>query len=110
MAQSGKGLDIFQRLPKAVSAGDATIFADMSAPQVVQWLQKLCHDLMCVAQGGPPRYFAPQDLPQPPSALVLARWARSLAQEARTAEHPFNAGLMTEALVAQAYTVLHSKL
>lgn len=110
MAQSGKGLDVFQRLPKAVSAGDATVFADMSAPQVVQWLQKLCHDLMCVAQGGPPRYFAPQDLPPPPSALVLARWARSLAQEARTAEHPFNAGLMTEALVAQACTVLHSRL
>ena len=41
--------------------------------------------------------------------MILARWAKSLAQEARTAEHPFNAGLMTEALVAQARTVLHSK-
>ncbi|MGE6213570.1 DNA polymerase III subunit delta' [Comamonas aquatica] len=109
MAQAGKGLELFQRLPKAVAAGDAAIFADMTLPDVVQWLQKLCHDLMCVAQGAAPRYFAAQDLPAPPSAMILARWAKSLAQEARTAEHPFNAGLMTEALVAQARTVLHSK-
>ncbi|WP_424948840.1 DNA polymerase III subunit delta' [Comamonas aquatica] len=109
MAQAGKGLELFQRLPKAVAAGDAAIFADMAQPDVVQWLQKLCHDLMCVAQGAAPRYFAAQDLPAPPSAMILARWAKSLAQEARTAEHPFNAGLMTEALVAQARTVLHSK-
>lgn len=109
MAQVGKGLDVFQRLPKAVALGDVAIFSDMSQPDIVQWLQKLCHDLMCVAQGAAPRYFAVQDLPKPPSAMVLARWAKSLAQEARTAEHPFNAGLMTEALVAQARTVLHSK-
>lgn len=109
MAQAGKGLDVFQRLPKAVAAGDVAIFADMAQPVIVQWLQKLCHDLMCVAQGAAPRYFAAQDLPKAPSAMVLARWAKSLAQEARTAEHPFNAGLMTEALVAQARTVLHSK-
>lgn len=109
MAQTGKGLDVMRRMPKAVAAGDIAVFADMSPPQVVQWLQKLCHDLMCVAQGAAPRYFAAPDLPVPPSAMVLARWAKSLAQEARTAEHPFNAGLMTEALVAQARTVLHSK-
>lgn len=109
MAQVGKGLDVFQRLPKAVASGDVAIFSDMSQPDIVQWLQKLCHDLMCVAQGAAPRYFAVQDLPKPPSAMVLSRWAKSLAQEARTAEHPFNAGLMTEALVAQARTVLHSK-
>ena len=109
MAQAGKGLDVFQRLPKAVAAGDVAIFADMAQPTVVQWLQKLCHDLMCVAQGAAPRYFAQADLPAAPSTMILARWAKSLAQEARTAEHPFNAGLMTEALVAQARTVLHSK-
>lgn len=109
MAQAGKGLDVFQRLPKAVAAGDVAVFADMTQPDVVQWLQKLCHDLMCVAQGAQPRYFAAADLPKAPSAMILARWAKSLAQEARTAEHPFNAGLMTEALVAQARTVLHSK-
>ncbi|MBQ0131028.1 MAG: DNA polymerase III subunit delta' [Comamonas sp.] len=109
MAQAGRGLEVFARLPKAVAAGDNAIFADIAPPEVVQWLQKLCHDLMCVAQGAQPRYFAAQDLPKPPSAMVLARWAKSLAQEAKTAEQPFNAGLMTEALVAQARTVLRAK-
>lgn len=111
MAQSGgaQGLDVLHRLPKAVAAGEVAVFADMHQTEVVQWLQKLCHDLMCVAQGAAPRYFAAQDLPAPPSLRVLARWAKSLAQEARTAEHPFHAGLMHEALVAQARTVLHAK-
>lgn len=109
MAQSGKGMGVFARLPKAVASGDVAVFAEMSPPEVVQWLQKLCHDLMCVAQGAAPRYFAAQDLPRAPSVMVLARWAKSLAQEARTAEHPFNANLMTEALVAQACTVLNSR-
>ena len=109
MAQQGQSLELFARLPKAVAAGDVAVFAEMSQPQVVQWLQKLCYDLMCVAQGAQPRYFAAADLPKPPSAMILSRWAKSLAQEARTADHPFNAGLMTEALVAQARTVLHSK-
>ena len=110
MSQSGRGLGVFQRMPKALAAGDVAIFADMDGPEMVQWLQKLCHDLLCVAQGAAPRYFAAEDLPKPPSAMVLARWAKSLAQEARTAEHPFNAGLMTEALVAQARTVLNAKV
>lgn len=109
MAQSGKGMGVFARLPKAVASGDVAVFAEMSPPEVVQWLQKLCHDLMCVVQGAAPRYFAAQDLPRAPSVMVLARWAKSLAQEARTAEHPFNANLMTEALVAQACTVLNSR-
>ena len=109
MAQGGQGLDVLARLPKAVLAGDVALFTDMPLPLVVQWLQKLCHDLMCVAQGAQPRYFALADLPKPPSAMVLSRWTKSLQQEARTAEHPFNAGLMIEALVAQARTVLHSK-
>ena len=109
MVQSGKGMGVFARLPKAVASGDVAVFAEMSPPEVVQWLQKLCHDLMCVAQGAAPRYFAAQDLPRAPSVMVLARWAKSLAQEARTAAHPFNANLMTEALVAQACTVLNSR-
>ena len=39
---------------------------------------------------------------------ALAQWSKSLVQAARTAEHPFNAGLMLEALVAQAQQTLHS--
>ena len=109
LARSGRDVAAWARLPKALAAGDGTALADMSGSELVQCLQKLCHDLMAVASGAPPRYFQLQDLPKPPSHMVLARWAKSLAQEARTAEHPFNAGLMAEALVAQARSVLNSR-
>jgi DNA polymerase-3 subunit delta' len=59
--------------------------------------------------GAAPRYFAVADLPKAPSLAALTRWSKALAKEARTAEHPFNAGLMLEALVAQARNTLHSK-
>jgi DNA polymerase-3 subunit delta' len=60
--------------------------------------------------GAAPRYFAPADLPKvAPPLGALTRWSRALAKEARTADHPFNAGLMLEALVAQARNALHSR-
>lgn len=109
LARSGRSVQAWAQLPKAAQRGDVTAFADFSPVQLVQSLQKLCHDLMAVACGAAPRYFEAQDLPPPPSAIVLARWAKALKQEARTADHPFNAGLMLEALVAQARSALHSK-
>ena len=109
LARSGRDVAAWARLPKAVAKGDVTALADLSPPEVVQVLQKLCHDLMSVASGAEPRYFHFADLPKAPSQMVLAKWAKSLAQEARTADHPFNAGLMVEALVAQARSVLHSR-
>jgi DNA polymerase-3 subunit delta' len=71
-------------------------------------LQKLCHDLMAVDSGAAPRFFEAGDLPPAPPRPALARWARSLASAAKTAEHPFNAGLMLEALVSEARTTLNS--
>jgi DNA polymerase-3 subunit delta' len=47
-------------------------------------------------------------LPPAPSRVALARWSKSLANAAKTAEHPFNAGLMLEALVSEARTTLNS--
>ena len=46
--------------------------------------------------------------PRAPGLGPLGRWARDLLQTARTAEHPFNAGLMQEALVSDAQKVLNS--
>ena len=58
--------------------------------------------------GASPRFFAVKDL-QPTAALAeLTEWSRALARARRTMEHPFNAGLMLEALVAQAKTALNS--
>jgi DNA polymerase III subunit delta' len=38
----------------------------------------------------------------------LTAWWRSLSESAKTVEHPFNAGLQLESLVAQARTALNS--
>ena len=63
---------------------------------------------MALASGAEPRFFAAAELPPPPSHIALARWSKSLAATARTAEHPFNAGLMLEALASEARSALNS--
>jgi DNA polymerase-3 subunit delta' len=85
------------------------LLADWSPAQVVEGLQKLCHDLLAVRSGAAPRFFEAGDLPAAGSVPSLTGWWRSLSDTARTVEHPFNAGLMMEDLVAQARTALHSK-
>jgi DNA polymerase-3 subunit delta' len=40
---------------------------------------------------------------------ALNAWGRALAKSARQAEHPWNAGLMCEALVLQAREVLNGR-
>ena len=68
--------------------------------------------LLAVGVGAAPRYFSPADLPTLPAAPALGaltQWSRALSSAARTAEHPFNAGLMLEALAAQARKALHSR-
>jgi DNA polymerase-3 subunit delta' len=82
--------------------------SDCTPAQAIDVLQKLCHDLLATRTGAQPRYFAVADLPAGGGAWALGAWWRDLAGEQRTAEHPFNAGLMLEALVARARTALHS--
>ncbi len=108
-ARAGRDPRRWALLPRAVAQGDTTVFADWRPAEVVSALQKLCHDLSAVRAGAAPRYFAPEDLPAAPSWQALARWSKVLAAEARTAEHPFQAGLMLEALVSGAQNVLHSR-
>ena len=76
--------------------------------QAVDALQKLCHDLLSLQAGAQPRFFAAADLPPPAPVGALSAWWRELARTARTVEHPFNAGLMLEALVSQAHIALNS--
>ncbi len=96
-------------LPRALGRGDASALADLALPEAVARLQKLCHDLMAVQVGAPPRFFARADLPaRPPSPGVLTRWWGQLAQAARSAEHPLNPGLAMEWLASSARQVLNS--
>lgn len=108
LASQGQSPQAWGMLPKAMSRGDVSALADRAPAQAIGALQKLCHDLMAADSGAAPRFFDAADLPLPPSRMALARWSRSLANAAKTAEHPFNAGLMIEALVSEARTTLNS--
>jgi DNA polymerase III subunit delta' len=107
----------WEALPKAMQRGDLAPFKDWAAPQVVDALQKICHDLSAVKAGALPRFFSAQSLPEVPTnkpgasqqARALDKWSQSLAATRRTVEHPFNAGLMLEALVAEAKTAINSR-
>jgi DNA polymerase-3 subunit delta' len=100
---------LWPRLPRAVQAGDVSVFKDWTPAQTVDALHKLCHDLLALRSGAAPRFFEAADLPQPGSWQALSDWAKSLSDAMRTVEHPFNAGLMQEALVCQAQLALTTK-
>ena len=99
----------WSQLPQALARGEPSALADLPLPEAVARLQKLCHDLLAVQVGAAPRFFDAADLPrQKKQLLALTRWWQQLAQSARTAEHPLNAGLATEFLVSSARQVLNS--
>ncbi len=109
----------WRSLPKAVANGQAAVLADLGPVQAVQALQKLCHDVWALKLGAQPRFFPADCLPgvpagagkgpRGPSLYRLGQWAKSLAASARTAEHPYNPGLMLEALVSRAQLALRGQ-
>jgi DNA polymerase-3 subunit delta' len=111
LALAGSGLKAahWAALPKAIARGDVSAVSDGTPAQAIAMLQKLCHDLLAMRTGAAPRFFLPTDLPTAGSVASLSQWSRDLMQAARTAEHPFNAGLMFEALVARAQLALRAK-
>jgi DNA polymerase III subunit delta' len=109
-AESGLSPDWWAALPKAMHQGDVRHLADLSPAQAIDALQKLCHDLVLRQAGAEPRFFDASQLPAcKASVMVLTDWFKRLMQSARTAEHPFNAGLMLEALTADAQQTLRSQ-
>lgn len=107
-AQSGRDAQAWVKLPKAMARGDLSVLKDWSPAQTVDALHKLCHDLLAVKVGATPRFFELADLPVGGSLASLTDWAKALSATTRTVEHPFNAGLMQEALVSQAQSALNS--
>ena len=109
LAQSGLQATVWAGLPKAVLRGDVAAVSGATPSQAIAMLQKLCHDLLAVHTGGEPRFFQAADLPKAGSVSSLTQWSKDLMQAARTSEHPYNAGLMFEALVARAQTALRAQ-
>jgi DNA polymerase-3 subunit delta' len=108
-AQSGRDAKRWRLLPKALSRGEVSAFSDWSPQQAIDALQKICHDLLAVRTGAAPHFFDKADLPPGASLAALTRWSKALMASARTAEHPFNTGLMLETLVSQARNALNSR-
>ncbi|MEA3395744.1 MAG: DNA polymerase III subunit delta' [Pseudomonadota bacterium] len=109
-ADSTRDPKIWSNLPRAVARGEVGVFKDWTPAQVIDALHKLCHDLLARQVGAAPRFFDASELPAASSLAALNAWARELARASRTAEHPFNSGLMLEDLVSRAQSALNSKL
>jgi DNA polymerase-3 subunit delta' len=104
LAMAAAGIDAarWAALPAAVLERQAAVFAGWTVSRVIDTLLKLCHDGLSLAAGGPPRFFPLQALQRPASAPALAAWSRELARQARHADHPWNEGLLIDALLARA--------
>ena len=109
LAATGLDRKTWSLLPRALARGDAGALAEWTPPQALAALSKLCHDVLALHVGGQPRFFDAADLPAARSFAALSEWSRELSRMARTAEHPFNPGLMLETLVSRARWALNSK-
>jgi DNA polymerase-3 subunit delta' len=105
-----EGIDAvsWTRFPKQMAAGEAAPVAGWPLPLLVEALQKLCHDTMCIACGAPPRYFPPASLPSGAALPGLSAWSKALREAQRRAEHPWNMPVMVESLVLQAAQALRA--
>jgi DNA polymerase-3 subunit delta' len=101
LAQAGVTADAWAALPRSVAQGHTAAMAGWPTPQAVDALQKLCHDAMARAVGGAPAYFPADSVPAGAALQALVDWNAELLRVARHAEHPWNDGLLLEALVGQ---------
>jgi DNA polymerase-3 subunit delta' len=104
------GLDAVRwpQIPGDVAQGLSGAMAGWPLPLVVETLQKLCHDLACMATGAAPRYFPPACLHRDGDLVRLTAWASELRKASRHAEHPWNLNLRVESLLQQAKLALRT--
>ena len=116
LAWSREGIDAAQwsQLPALVRRGAAAGVSGWPLPRLIESLQKLCHDALCMAAGAAPRYFPVASLKGAARVVdgaatqPLHAWERELRRAARFAEHPWNAGLLAESLIEQGRSALDS--
>jgi DNA polymerase III subunit delta' len=103
----------WQALPAAMARGDVGALTGWPPAGAIVTLQKLCHDLLAVRSGAEPRFFSAAAIGETAAGAAglaaLTAWSKELAQSARTAEHPYNPGLMIEHLVSRARLALSAK-
>jgi DNA polymerase-3 subunit delta' len=97
---------LWQQVPALLMRGEAAPFMNWPLPRLLEALQKLCHDALCVAAGGVPRYFPRDSIRAGAGVARLSGWGRDLSRIARHADHPWSAGLLVESLVEAARSAL----
>jgi DNA polymerase-3 subunit delta' len=109
-AASGRQASHWVDFPGAMLRGDSAYVRDWSASELLDSLQKLCHDVMACKVGAAPRFFGAPILAATSMASfeALSAWNVHLVFARKTMDHPFNAGLMQESLVERARTALNS--
>ena len=100
---ASRGLDaaLWLALPRSVARGDPAPLQGWPLPLAIAALQKVCHDALCVACGGSPRYFPGDRVVAGASLDAMLRWSRELARVTTEAEHPWSVDLAVESLVGQ---------
>ncbi len=91
------------QVARAVAQGDAGLFVGLPLPRAIESMQKVCHDAMAVAVGAMPRYLPAAAIPAGAELAALAGWSRELVRASRHDDHPVNAPLLVESLVAQGH-------
>ena len=104
-AERGLTPSAWQALPRQIAAGQPGIMLEWDGVEQLQTLLKLAHDLMAHSAGASTRFFDAERLPPIPEWRALVAWQQRLVQATRTVEHPFNAGLMLEAWLADAQSL-----
>lgn len=99
LLQAGVDARAWVALPAAVAAGQAGALAGWPVPRCLDALQKVCHDALARALGGPTRYFPAAAVPAKAAPTALSAWSRELQRVARHAAHPWSDALLVEALV-----------
>ena len=100
LAQAGVQAEHWRALPSAVAQGQPGALQGWPLPRVLDALHKLCHDAMAAAAGAPLRYFPAGSVSATASLPALADWSLELGRVARHDDHPWNEGLMLDALLA----------
>lgn len=106
---SGRDTLAWSAFPKAMSRGDVGFVKEWTVAQLIDAQYKLCHDQLALQTGAAPRFFSTADLLAPHSLYMLTSWCKALSRAMKTMDHPFNPGLMQEALVEQAKSALNSR-
>ena len=110
LAQSGVTAAQWRALPAEVARAQPGALKGWPLPRVIDAMQKICHDAMASATGAAPRYFPAGSVAKGAALSALDAWWRDLGRVARHDEHPWNEGLMLDALLSAAARALQSSM